>query len=249
MATKPAPKKTQGVDLAKLFGAVAKSLAENQDSLNAADTYNKDHGDNMVGIFQTISKIVKSKSGLDQASQLASASKEIRKQSSGSAQLYADGLQRASQEFKGKTITPENAMALIQALMGGSQTAGVGQQPASSGGDMLGSLLGSLGGGDASGGTQSKSEAGGDLLGSLLGSLGGGQVGGTQGSQDGLDAGDLLNAGMAFMNAKQKGSSNAEALIGAILSASPMGQSSHRSQSGSIVAGTIAQVLGSLLKK
>lgn len=248
MANKPAPKKSQGIDLAKLFGAVATNLANNRDSLNAADTYNKDHGDNMVGIFQTISKIIQSKSSLDQAGQLASASKEIRKQSSGSAQLYADGLQRASQEFKGKTITPDNAMALIQALMGSGQPAGGGQQPAGSGGDLLGSLLGSLGGGQTSAGQQPQAEAGGDLLGSLLGSLGGGQTGAQQGSQDGLDAGDLLNAGMAFMNAKQKGSSNMEALIGAVLSASPMGQSSHRSQSGSIVASTIMQVLGSLSK-
>jgi hypothetical protein len=248
MANKPAPKKTQGVDLAKLFGAVASNLAENRDSLNGADTYNKDHGDNMVGIFQTISKIVQGKPGLDQAGQLASASKEIRKQSNGSAQLYADGLQRASQEFKGKTITPDNAMGLIQALLGGGQPAGGGQQQASPGGDILGSLLGSLGGGQTTGGQQ-QAGAGGDLLGSLLGSLGGGQAGATQDSQDGLDAGDLLNVGMAFMNAKQKGSSNMEALIGAILNAGPMGQSSHRSQSGSIVANTIVQVLGSIMKK
>jgi hypothetical protein len=249
MANKSATKKTQGVDLAKLFGAVASNLAENRDSLNTADTYNKDHGDNMVGIFQTISKIVQSKSGLDQAAQLASASKEIRKQSSGSAQLYADGLQRASQEFKGKTITADNAMGLIQALLGGGQPTGGGQQQANPGGDILGSLLGSLGGGQTAGGQQQQADSGGDLLGSLLGSLGGGQAGASQGAQDGLDAGDLLNAGMAFMNAKQKGSSNMEALIGAVLNASPMGQSSHRSQSGSIVASTIMQVLGSIMKK
>lgn len=77
MANKPVNKKVKAVDLAKLFGAIASNLAENRDSLNKADTYNKDHGDNMVEIFQSVAKIVQSKSKVGQASQLASASKEI----------------------------------------------------------------------------------------------------------------------------------------------------------------------------
>jgi hypothetical protein len=38
----------QEVDLTKLFTAVTKALKTEQASLNEADTYNHDHGDNMV---------------------------------------------------------------------------------------------------------------------------------------------------------------------------------------------------------
>jgi len=223
MAQKKIGKQAAGIDLAQLFGAVAGNLAENRDTLNKADTYNSDHGDNMVNIFQSVAKIVQGKSNVSQASQLAAASKELRKNKSGSAQLYADGLDRASKTFKGKVINQDNAATLIQALMGSTQQ--VATSPTK------------------------PVETGGGLLGSLLGSLGGGQTGGQADDQNGLDIGDLLNVGAAFMNSKQKGGSNTEALINAVLSSSPLGQSSHRSQSGSLVANTIMQMIGSMAQK
>jgi hypothetical protein len=51
------PKKA--MNLATLFGGVTKALAENQASLNEADSYNHDHGDNMVQNFKVISKALK----------------------------------------------------------------------------------------------------------------------------------------------------------------------------------------------
>jgi hypothetical protein len=222
MPNKPVSK-TPSIDLAQLFGAVASTMAQNREPLNKADTYNKDHGDNMVNVFQTIAKVVQTKSKLDQSGQLASASKELRKNTSGSAQLYADGLDRASKTFKGKSITPDMATGLIQALMSSSQPANTSNQQSQAGGDLLGSLLGSLGGGS--------------------------QAGVTNNQKNGLDVGDLLSAGMAFMDGKQKGQSNFEALANAVLVNSPMGQTSHRAQSGALVVNTIMQVLGSMSKK
>ena len=222
MAQSKVDKNIAGIDLAQLFDAVATNLAESRDTLNKADTYNSDHGDNMVNIFQSVAKVVQGKSKVNQASQLAAASKELRKNKSGSAQLYADGLDRASKTFKGKVINQDNAATLIQALLGSGQ-----QQEAS---------------------PKKPAETGGDLLGSLLGSLGGAQESGKADEQSGLDIGDLLSAGMAFMDSKQKGGSNTEALITAVLSSSPLGQSSHRTQSGSLVANTIMQMIGSMAK-
>jgi hypothetical protein len=101
------------------------------------------------------------------------------------------------------------------------------------------------------GGGQAPTQAaggGGDMLGALLGGLTG-QSGQGQGANDGLDLGDLLNAGMAFMNAKQQGGSTAEAAVNALMSASPLGQSSHRKESGAMVANTLLQVLGSMSQK
>ena len=86
-----------------------------------------------------------------------------------------------------------------------------------------------LGGGEAS---VDKGPSG--LLDSLVGSIGG---------EDGLDIGDILSAGAAFLQAKQEGDSNLEAVIDAIISASKMGETPHRAQSSKLVADVLLQAL------
>ena len=236
----PKNNQSSSVNLAELFGAVATNLMSQKDDLNKADTYNNDHGDNMVKTFETIASAVQKKQGNPPAEQLAFAGSSLRNSKSGSAQVYADGLMQASKQLSGQSaIDAGNVNVLLQSLLGG----GVESQ-STGGGDLLGSLLGGLAGeGGAS--QQTQPTGGGDMLGSLLGGLTGG--GDEQSGDAGLDVGDLLNAGMAFMNAKQQGSNNVEAAIGALISASPLGQSEHRTQSGSVVANTILQVLGSVI--
>ncbi len=112
---------TTSADLPTLFNRVARTLKENQESLNEADSYNHDHGTNMVKNFQVITKAVKEKKDEPPAAQLAHASQVLsQKARSGSAQLYAQGLAQAAQQMEGqRAITPENAMSLVQALLGG----------------------------------------------------------------------------------------------------------------------------------
>jgi hypothetical protein len=209
------------IDLAQLFGAVTNSLGNQRETLNQADTYNNDHGDHMVEIFEVVTQAVKEKKNANPADQLAYASEILRRKQSGSAQVYANGFAQAAQQFQGQSVTTDNAGMLLQSLLGGGQAPAAPSQQAGGGGDLLGSLLGGLTGQPSQG----------------------------QGAADGLDVGDLLNAGMAFMNAKQQGSSTAEAAINALMSASPLGQSSHRKESGTLVANTIMQVLGSMSGK
>ena len=215
----PQNQQPTGIDLVQLFGAVANSLGEQRETLNQADTYNNDHGDHMVEIFEVVTQAMKEKRNASPADQLAYASEILRRRQSGSAQVYANGFAQAAQQFQGQSMTTDNAGMLLQTLLGG------GQAPA-----------------QGSGGS-------GDMLGALLGGLTGQQPSQEQGEADGLDIGDLLNAGMAFMNAKQQGSSTADAAINALMSASPLGQSAHRKESGTLVANTIMQVLGSMSKK
>ena len=214
------PQNTQPtrIDLAKLFGAVANNLGDQREALNQADTYNNDHGDHMVEIFEVVTQAVKEKKNASPADQLAYASEILRRKQSGSAQVYANGFAQASQQFQGQNVTSDNAGMLLQSLLGGGQAPT--QAPGGSG-DMLGALLGGLTGQPSQG----------------------------QGAGNGLDMGDLLNAGMAFMSAKQQGSNTAEAAINALMSASPLGQTSHRKESGAVVANTIMQVLGSMSSK
>ncbi|MCJ7715367.1 MAG: hypothetical protein MUO54_02450 [Anaerolineales bacterium] len=91
-----------------------------------------------------------------------------------------------------------------------------------------------LGGGEAS-----VSQGAGGLLDSLAGSLGG---------DDGLDLGDILSAGAAFMQSKEEGDSNLQAAMDAVISGSKMGETPHRAQSSKLVADVLLQTLMSGMK-
>jgi hypothetical protein len=201
----------QNLDLFSMFQSVAGALEDNKDSLNKADSYNGDHGDNMAQIFNLVTKAVGDKSKKSPSSQLQHAGELLKKQKSGSAKVYAEGLMEAASTFQDQSITADSVMPLLQTLLGG----GTAQQTSQDSG--LGGMLGGL--------------------------LGGGEEG-----DAGIDAGDLLNAGLAFFSAKNRGDSTSEALIEAVISASPLGEVPHRAQSSQVVASTILDNLGSFLK-
>jgi hypothetical protein len=106
-------------------------------------------------------------------------------------------------------------------------------------------LLGSTG--SAAQSTSSSESAGGDLLGSLLGGLTGSQQ--TQANDDsGIDLGDILNAGAAFLNAKQSGKNGLEAALSALVANSAVANQDYRSQSATLVANTLINVVSQLAK-
>ncbi len=242
--------------LANIFQAVTNTLVDNQHSLNQADDQNHDHGTNMVQTFQTITNSLEQKKASSGGDALAYASQQVSKEAtSGSGKLYAQNLANAANQFQGQNIDSKGALQLLQTLIGGGQTPQQPQQPAQpAGGDILGELLGGLTGGQTAQQQPAQPPAGGDLLGSLLGGLTG--AGNSQANPNnaaptnsGLDMGDLLNAGMAFMQAKQSGGSNTSSLIQAFVSGSGMGNSNHRTQSTQLVASSFLQALGSLTGK
>jgi hypothetical protein len=108
---------------------------------------------------------------------------------------------------------------------------------------MLGSLLGGLMGGQST--PQQTSQTSSSPLGSLLGGLLGGQSSQQQ-QDDGLDVGDLMSAGMAYLNAKQQGKSSLEAILNALIASSGGGQTPYRAQSSALVIKTLLQMIGSL---
>jgi len=106
-------------DLSTVFKEVTEALKEHQSDLNAADEYNGNHGTHMVETFDLIQKAVESKSDAPASDQLAYASAQLRaRTTSGSAKLYAEGLEEAAEQFKGKEFTQKSAGTLINALMG-----------------------------------------------------------------------------------------------------------------------------------
>jgi hypothetical protein len=135
----PSRPPARGTDLSALFNVAAKTLAANRSTLNQADAENQNHGDNMVQAFKMISQAMASQRGAPPSTQLQYASQYLgQNANNGSAHVYAQGLAQAAQQFQGQqAITPDNALLLIQSLLGG------GQQASSQGSaDLLGSLLG-----------------------------------------------------------------------------------------------------------
>jgi hypothetical protein len=135
----PSRPPARGTDLSALFSVAAKTLAANQSTLNQADAENQNHGDNMVEAFRMISQAMASQRGAAPSEQLQYASEYLSQNAnSGSAHVYAQGLALAAQQFQGqKAVTPDNAMLLLQSLLGGGQ-----QDSPQAGTDPLGSLLG-----------------------------------------------------------------------------------------------------------
>ena len=202
-------------DLSTIFKEVTEALKEHQSDLNAADEYNGNHGTHMVETFDLIQKAVESKSDAPASDQLAYASAQLRaRTTSGSAKLYAEGLEEAAEQFKGKEFTQKSAGTLINALMGSKPSAQGGS------GDFLSTLLGGLTGGSQTNpqpqaqqpaplqpddlvgsllgnipqqtSNQPQAQGGGDLLSTLLGGLGGTQT--QQHQQPAQNAGgDLLS--------------------------------------------------------
>lgn len=214
------------LDLASLFKPILGRLAENREALNQADTYNHDHGDHMVEIFQVISEAMEEKRNAHPADQLAYASQLLRQRSnSGSAQLYSNGLAQAANQVRGQSqIDLASLIPLIQALLGSATSAE--NSPASSGG-----LLGSLLSGVLGGGSNSK-------------------------SSQGIDLGGLLQLGMSLMQPGQEqptetadSNSGLSALAEMLVGSSPMSQSPHRSQSSKLVIDALMQAVSSSIKQ
>ncbi|MEI7848363.1 MAG: DAK2 domain-containing protein [Chloroflexota bacterium] len=233
------------ISLANIFQTITQTLVENQQPLNQADEINQDHGDNMVQTFQSISRtLLENKDKTDSAALSLAARQLLQSSQSDSGKLYAQGLAQAAAQFSGKEVDSQSALKLLETLIAGGQTApapAVAEQPAAEE-DLFGTLLGGLMNG-AQGQTQQTSPAGEDALGSLMnGLMGGGKT--ASATDSGLDMTDLLNAGLAFMQEKQSGGSNINALVKAVLSASGMGSTPHRTQSTMLVINSFLKALG-----
>jgi len=232
------------MDLSSLFQAVTQSLAENQQDLDQADEFNRDHGSNMVRTFQTISSALDKKKGSSESAALSYAARQLsKKTTSGSGKIYAQNLAQAAGQFKGKKVDSAGALQLLQTLIGASQS-GQSSQPASAqpaGGDLLGALLGGMAGGETS--SPGTASGGGDLLSALLGGMAGGEASSPGTGSAGSDLLGSLLGGMAGGETSSQGTASAGGdLLGALLGGMAGGQSPSQ---GTASAG--GDLLGTLL--
>lgn len=238
---------TNSIDLQSLFSTVSQSLEEKKGSLNEADTYNHDHGDHMVKIFNLVQNAVAQKSDQPVEKQLSYASKVVQqKADNGSAALYAQGLSKAADRFSGKELDENTVGILLQSLFSAEKP-----KQEAKGRDMLGSILSSISGQppEASQTQQTQQQSKSDnLLGSLLSGLTGQSSEGGRDSDQSLGLDDLLQAGMTFFQSKQDGDTNIEAIMDIFMAGSPMKETPHRKQSASIITETIMKFIGNMNK-
>jgi hypothetical protein len=209
-----------GLDLSQLFNSVASVLADNQSRLNQMDGYNGDHGDNMVQIFKVAADALSNRQDKPPEKALSYAAKQVKKLSSGSAQVYADGFRSAAKKFKGREIVDANdVLTLLNALFsvsGASQVTSQPEQPTST----VESLLGALTGGSTNHGT---------------------------GADDDSLVDNLFRGGLAFLQASDRGEDPLSAGLQALIGASPLSEVPHRQESASLIVSALLNALPGLL--
>lgn len=181
----PRPKTFQ---LERAFGAAYKSVKAKQDSLNALDRVNGDHGSHAVKNFKIMSQAMKAAKGQQPSAQLAAAAAELEaKGQGGTARHYVNGLRAAAQQFEGQERLGKNDVpALLQSLMGnvpaqGYQPTAAAQSPQANQND-ISDLLSALGGqgnvapaaGASGAAAPAQAGAGSNVLSALLGLAAGG---------------------------------------------------------------------------
>ncbi len=207
------------LDLLDIFKQVSKTMKTNQDTLNQADDYNHDHGDHMVEIFEVITAAMKEKKSADPADQLEYAAKLLRQKS-------ASGSAQAYAKGLTQASKQINGKSIdMNTIL-----------------PLLQTVL--------SGGETKATAKNADSLNDVLGSLMGGSSSSSKTTSDsGLDLGDLLGAGLSYMQSKQNGSSDMEALAKALVGGAQSSGNQYRNQSGEMIANTVLQVLSGLASK
>ncbi len=224
---------TEELNLSSVFKEITKVLETNRQQLDNADEYNHNHGSNMVQTFTLIQKAVESKKTEPVSDQLAYASEVLKEKSTGgTAQIYSEGLAKASQEFVGKDFNASTAGTLINSMMG------IDTNTERGAGDLLSSLLGSLSTTEAKQETQTQTPAQStDLFGSLIGSLTGQQQTTTTptSTNNQSDTSDLLGGllggltGTSSTSSQSSSGSGLSDLVGSLL-----GNQSNQSQSSGL---------------
>jgi dihydroxyacetone kinase len=210
---------TSQVDLATLFAVARDAIAAHQGEINDLDGYNGNHGDNMARNMQLVAEALQQRRDQPPAAALQYASQLLQSQGhGGTSPYYAQGLSQAAQQLQGQSsLTPDDALSVVQSLLGAIPSQGHPQQP-QTGGSVLDQVLG------MSQAQTAQPQQTGSALGGLLRSL--------------------IPAALAFFQAKQSGADATSAAGQALMGALTGSQQVNPLQSGTpraAAAGLIAQ--------
>ena len=209
------------IDLPTLFAAVSQRLNAERGVLNAADPYNGNHGDHMIEIFEAGAE---AQNHLDPgnlpAGMRAAARKLLTLRDNGSAQVCSRGLDSLGDSFEKAGVSLEDLAAFVrQTLEKPAETVrpgAPGEAPGNGKSQVLKALVNGL-----SGWKQREKSAGEGVEAA---------AGGTERT----NMSTLFDLGIAYMQAKQRSSSQVEAIADAAVSSSPLNEVPYRAQSGKL---------------
>jgi len=206
--------------LEPIFRAVGDALSQSQSALNQADPLNGNHGDHMVEIFQIATQAAQEKESASPAEAMAYAADLLEACSgNGSATLYAHGLRQVAEQLRRYDISLDELVTYIRKALREEKTSSQGAEPG---------LVRS-----------------GEILRALLAGLANwGQVEqGRTPSGNSLDMGALFELGMAYWQARQRGSERAAVMADAAASVSPLSKVPHRYQSGKLAIQALLEAM------
>jgi hypothetical protein len=218
---------SSSLNLSHLFQSAKGRLIALQEELNQADTYNGNHGDHMVEIFEVAVQAAEQASSESLSSGMQRSGEMLSELSdNGSAQVYARGLTEFSQAFGHHQISLEELVAYVRGLL--SQE----QPPAQESSEA----------GDSAETTQSSPA---QVLKALVDGLNGWRQSGSErdSSRKDLDMGALFELGVIYMQAKRRGGSRLEVISEAAVSASPLSQVPHRYLSGKLAISALLEAM------
>jgi hypothetical protein len=213
------------VDLADLFAVAQQTIAAHQQEINDLDGYNGNHGDNMAQNMQLIVDALQQRRDQPPAAALEHASQQLQSQGrGGTSQYYARGLSQAAAQLQGRSgLAPDDALSVVQSLLGAIPSQGHPQQP-QAGGSVLDQVL------SMSQAQPPQQEQQGASLGGLLRSL--------------------VPAALAFLQAKQSGAdptaAAGQALMGALTGSqqvNPLQSGTPRAAAGGLIAQSLLKAL------
>lgn len=207
------------IDLPTLFTAVSQRLNAERGVLNAADPYNGNHGDHMIEIFEAGAEAQNQLDAGDlPAGMRAAARKLLTLPENGSAQVYSRGLDSFGDAFEKAGVSLEELAAFVrQTLEKPSmpvQPAATEEEPGNSKSQVLKALVNGLSG------WKQREKSAGEGVDAAAGRTGRANMS------------TLFDLGIAYMQARQRSSSQVEAIADAAVSSSPLSEVPYRAQSG-----------------
>jgi len=234
-------------ELAPLFDAVGQVLRQNQVELNQADPYNGNHGDHMIAIFDLARQAAQEKQAASMAEAMDYAADLLDRQAgNGSASVYGRGLRHMAAQFRHYNVDLDSLLAYVRKALAEDKENGAGSDPL----EMAAGSAALLGDAPAaSSPTPGASSA--DVLKALVNRLAGWAQSETSPSDPAgddpkafkLNMGALFEFGMAYLQAKQRGSSRADVLADAAASVSPLSQLPHRYESAKLAIAALLRAM------
>ena len=209
--------------LAPVFEEIGATLLENRTRLNEADSFNANHGDHMVAIFEAATRAAEETSDRELAASMAYVGGQLTElKDNGSAQVYGRGLGCVAEQLGERQITLDELVDYVSSVLESESGQPANGDDTSSGSKRSGEVLKALVAGIAE---WNRREAGDSESGSAL------------------SMSALFDFGIVYLQAKQRGGSRTAVIADAAASVSPLGSVPHRLESGKLVVETLLKAL------